>query len=74
MIVDENSRSALHFAAGLGEGTDFIPVAVPPMPHTTCSLSPLAQGNVDCVKLLVEAGADVNLQDKEGAMPQHVSA
>ena len=25
-----------------------------------------ALGNVDCVKLLVEAGADVNLADKDG--------
>jgi len=25
-----------------------------------------ALGNVDCVKLLVEAGADVDLADKEG--------
>ncbi|GAX77715.1 hypothetical protein CEUSTIGMA_g5158.t1 [Chlamydomonas eustigma] len=46
-VVDENSRSALHFAAALG--------------------------NVDCVKILVEAGANVNLQDKEGYTPLHMA-
>ena len=30
-----------------------------------------AIGNVKCVKLLIDAGADYNLQDKEGeSMPQ----
>lgn len=48
IIVDDNSRSALHFAAALG--------------------------NVDCVKLLVEAAADVNLQDREGYSPLHMAA
>lgn len=48
LVVDENSRSALHFAAALG--------------------------SVDCVKLLVEAAADVNLQDKEGYTPLHMAA
>ncbi len=27
-----------------------------------------ALGSVECVKVLVEAGADVNLQDKEGML------
>eukprot|EP00195_Chlamydomonas_chlamydogama_P011127 CAMPEP_0202893062 /NCGR_PEP_ID=MMETSP1392-20130828/2704_1 /ASSEMBLY_ACC=CAM_ASM_000868 /TAXON_ID=225041 /ORGANISM="Chlamydomonas chlamydogama, Strain SAG 11-48b" /LENGTH=406 /DNA_ID=CAMNT_0049577247 /DNA_START=235 /DNA_END=1455 /DNA_ORIENTATION=- len=47
-VVDENNRSALHFAAGLG--------------------------NADCVKLLVEAGAQVDLQDREGYTPLHMAA
>jgi len=47
-VVDENRRSALHFAAALGKPA--------------------------CVKLLAEAGADVNLQDKEGYTPLHMAA
>ncbi|GFR41876.1 hypothetical protein Agub_g2659 [Astrephomene gubernaculifera] len=46
--VDENGRSALHFAAALG--------------------------NADCCRLLLEAGADVDLQDKEGFTPLHMAA
>lgn len=48
MVVDENGRSALHFAAALGV--------------------------VDAVKLLVEASADINLQDREGYTPLHMAA
>ncbi|EFJ47094.1 hypothetical protein VOLCADRAFT_105313 [Volvox carteri f. nagariensis] len=47
-VVDENRRSALHFAAALG--------------------------NADCTRLLVEAGADVDLQDREGFTPLHMAA
>ncbi|KAG2452266.1 hypothetical protein HYH02_003290 [Chlamydomonas schloesseri] len=47
-VVDENRRSALHFAAALG--------------------------SAECTKLLVEAGADLDLQDKEGYTPLHMAA
>lgn len=58
-VVDENGRSALHFASGLG--------------------------NVDAVKLLVEASVAqqlaspaavsiLDLQDKEGYTPLHMAA
>ncbi|KXZ42883.1 hypothetical protein GPECTOR_113g295 [Gonium pectorale] len=46
--VDENRRSALHFAAALG--------------------------SVECTKLLLEAGADPDLQDREGFTPLHMAA
>ncbi|GIL63260.1 hypothetical protein Vafri_17365 [Volvox africanus] len=47
-VVDENRRSALHFAAALG--------------------------SADMTRLLVEAGADVDLQDREGFTPLHMAA
>ncbi|KAL6760393.1 hypothetical protein V8C86DRAFT_2555004 [Haematococcus lacustris] len=46
--LDENRRSALHFAAALGKQ--------------------------DCVRLLLEAGANPNLQDKDGYTPLHMAA
>lgn len=47
-VVDENRRSALHFAAALG--------------------------NVEITKYLIDAGADIDLQDKEGYTPLHMAA
>ncbi|PNW84345.1 hypothetical protein CHLRE_04g231026v5 [Chlamydomonas reinhardtii] len=47
-VVDENRRSALHFAAALG--------------------------SAECTRLLVEAGAELDLQDKEGYTPLHMAA
>lgn len=47
-VVEENRRSALHFAAALG--------------------------NEDMARLLLEAGADPNLQDREGYTCMHMAA
>ncbi|KAK9845331.1 hypothetical protein WJX81_003616 [Elliptochloris bilobata] len=46
-VVDENRRSALHFAAAIG--------------------------NLACTKLLIEAGSDLNLGEKDGYTPLHMA-
>jgi ankyrin repeat protein len=33
-----------------------------------------SRGNVDCIKLLCDAGADVNVKNQSGVMPLHVAA
>lgn len=47
-IIDENKRTAIFFAAGLG--------------------------SEKCVRFLVEAGADVHWQDKDGYSALHIAA